>query len=90
MAGQLQAIARHNQYESLRELGSAGQVYRRSGNGQITDQAIHSAAAELNSSDFQDVVAGRSATFGHEIKLRKNSKESLKGIVAPGAGLTLH
>jgi hypothetical protein len=77
-AWQLQSIARHNQHKPPREFGSAGYLYRRSGSGEVADQAIDGVAAELNRSGFQDVVAGCSAMFGHGIRLRKKSKKLMK------------
>jgi hypothetical protein len=78
MARQMQSIARHNQYKSLGERGSAGYFYRRSRNGQVADQAIDGVAAKLNHSHFQDVVTRCSAIFGHRADLGQNPEESVK------------
>ena len=52
-AGQMQSVAGHHQYESVRDSGLAGYLQRGSGTGQVADQAIDGAPAnELDRCGF--------------------------------------
>jgi hypothetical protein len=50
MAGQMQSIARYNQYETLGDPDLVGYLQRGTGRGQVANQAINGAAAELDRS----------------------------------------
>jgi hypothetical protein len=78
MARQMQSICRHNQNESLWNSDLVGYFQRSAGYRKVADQTINPASAEPDGSGFQHPVSRCSATFGHEIEVRQNPKESIK------------
>jgi hypothetical protein len=67
MAAQMQPIGRHNQRKLFGDTGLAGYLQRRAGAGQVADDAIDGAAAELDRSGFQDAMARCVPGFGHTV-----------------------
>ena len=78
VAWQTQPVAVHNQSEFFGDADFVGDRERRSGNRQVADHAINSAASEFNHCGFRGAVARRDPSFDHSFEILQIRNESIK------------
>jgi hypothetical protein len=89
VAGQMQPVAGHGQYEPIGNSDLIGHLECRARGGEVADQAIDRAAAEPDCSGFQDAMTRCSSIFGHRIKLPATLKQSTKGSICNSNGVII-